>query len=512
MKVKYDESFEPLRNKHHGYTFIPSNYGNPAMSGQKNDRKRFEHQWLRMQCNQKAVTQWRNMSAATKNAWSVFASTYPQPSKKDPNVFLSGYQLFVKRNTYEFLHEGIDSDFILEPELSELPNPDFTAEINDNGMCLDVTEWYIKNFGILPEVGQFLICRIVPMAVASGQFFAPLVATLEVDEVFIDGLFLSLFFNGPSPGVVFSVYLSKPVHAGRAYPLTKFRYMGCFKPTQFIQLTDTPDDYTGQAGKFVAVKATEDGVEFVDAGGGGLTCEDLINCDLIQQIINQIDANSEIISEEFNTSVPPVKLGILYNRNAATNSQLSSSDSWLLPTRTQILAMQTYLGGAPVAGAALKVINAAFWDSIIGNTNSSKFNARGAGLRRGTSGQFAYLYQRTPWWTSTIYFGAGLYLFDVRSGHDTLYLYGTNSFVEGFAVRFCRDATGQADGVAGTYVGNNGRTYRTVVINELEWIADDLAETQMRDGSVFPERPDDTEWLNDDSQAYCFYDNDPANV
>ena len=263
MKVKYHESFVPLKNKHHGYTFVPSGYGNPAMSGQKSGRKRYELQWLRMQCNQKAVTQWRNMSTASKNAWYLFAATYPQPSKKDPNVYLSGYQLFVKRNTYKFLHDGINSDFIENPELTELANPDFSAEINDNGMCLDVTEWYLKNFGILPEVGEFLLCRIIPMAADSGQFFAPLVATLEVDEVFVDGLFLSLFFNGHAPGVVFSVYLSRPVHAGRSYNKTKYRYMGCFKPTQFIQLTDTPDEYTGQAGKFVAVKETEDGLEFI---------------------------------------------------------------------------------------------------------------------------------------------------------------------------------------------------------------------------------------------------------
>ena len=40
----------------------------------------------------------------------------------------------------------------------------------------------------------------------------------------------------------------------------------------FIELTDAPANYTGQAGKMVVVKATEDGLEFDDvpAGGGGL--------------------------------------------------------------------------------------------------------------------------------------------------------------------------------------------------------------------------------------------------
>lgn len=40
-------------------------------------------------------------------------------------------------------------------------------------------------------------------------------------------------------------------------------------PPPFIGLTDVPGSYVGHAGKFVAVKATENGLEFVDGGGGG---------------------------------------------------------------------------------------------------------------------------------------------------------------------------------------------------------------------------------------------------
>jgi hypothetical protein len=39
--------------------------------------------------------------------------------------------------------------------------------------------------------------------------------------------------------------------------------------TTFLDLTDTPDAYTGQGGKCVTVKATEDGVEFLTCGVGG---------------------------------------------------------------------------------------------------------------------------------------------------------------------------------------------------------------------------------------------------
>lgn len=39
--------------------------------------------------------------------------------------------------------------------------------------------------------------------------------------------------------------------------------------TQFVVLKDTPASYAGSGGKIVAVKATEDGVEFIDAPAGG---------------------------------------------------------------------------------------------------------------------------------------------------------------------------------------------------------------------------------------------------
>ncbi len=41
------------------------------------------------------------------------------------------------------------------------------------------------------------------------------------------------------------------------------------KPSTFLQLTDTPSSYSGQAGKVAKVKATEDGLEFGAGGGGG---------------------------------------------------------------------------------------------------------------------------------------------------------------------------------------------------------------------------------------------------
>ena len=46
-------------------------------------------------------------------------------------------------------------------------------------------------------------------------------------------------------------------------------YAGINHSHAFSSLPDTPDSYEGEAGKFVSVKQTEDGVEFVAMTGGG---------------------------------------------------------------------------------------------------------------------------------------------------------------------------------------------------------------------------------------------------
>jgi hypothetical protein len=482
------------------------------MQGQRNDRKRYSAQWQRMFNLIECTRNWRNLSAGVKAAWSAFATAFPQPTKRDPDKYLTGYQLFVKRNYYQFLHEGPQASFITDPVLTVLNEPEYSVMINADGECIDVTELYIKRFGVLPDAGQFVIVRIVPISQVGGAFFPPLIATVEVDQVYIDGLFLSFFFSSYYEEVEFSIYLSKPVWESVQYPGTKFRYMGCFKPTKFIQLTDTPDSYVGEAGKVVAVKEDETGVEFIDPGGGGIDCDDLSGCSLIQQIIAQLNAVTNIVLENFYESFPPVNYGRLYNFfTLSAASPLSSSDPWFVPTLAQIIAFKLYCGNT-AAGGRLKETGLTYWQTPnYGATNQYFFNARGSG-RRESSGTFAFLTQRFYSWVSDTPSPPS------RTDYIMFYtntLLNTDSSVSakvGMSVRFWRTATGVADGIKGVYVGNDGRTYRTVVINGFEMMSDNLAETNFRDGSAIPEVTDGTAWGGLSTPAYCNYNNDPANV
>jgi hypothetical protein len=544
-KAKYNPEAEPLRNKHYGYTFQSNNYGHSFFPASKSGRKRYPHQWAAMHFNQKAVTRWREMSTETKAAWASFAATYPQPSKKDPEVFLTGYQLFIKRNFYIFQHEGLEMAFMTEPALDELPLPEFTITIEESGQCVDVTEQYIRYFGLLPEPGQFVICRIIPISANSAQFFAPFFTTAEVIAVYMDALIVSFNFSANFEDVVFSLYLSKPVWESVRYPGTKFRYMGCFKPNKFIQLSDTPETYDGQAGKIVSVKDDESGVEFIppsgcdyclptpteadagkvvtvnpagdgytneEAGGGSFDCDDLLNCDIFTQLQEQIEAIGKVVSNEHSTSIPPVKFGLLYNGFAAVAATTFLKDGWFVATEYDLLDLDSYLGGISVAGGKLKSLSSQYWSSPnTAATNEYFMNWKGSGQREYLTGLFTQFLERNFIWSSSDFGSSSVYFRQARYNNAGL-LRGTSPKNQGGSIIPCRAADGIADGVKNTYIGNNGRIYRTVTLMQLEWLADPLAETKFNDGTEIPEITDDSAWLNSTSPALCAFNNDWSNV
>jgi hypothetical protein len=482
------------------------------MQGQRNDRKRYSAQWQRMFNLIECTRNWRNLSAPVKAAWSAFATAFPQPTKRNPDKYLTGYQLFIKRNYYQFLHEGPQASFITDPVLTVLNEPEYSVMINADGECIDVTELYIKRFGILPEAGQFVIVRIIPISQVGGAFFSPLIATVEVDQVYIDGLFLSFFFSSYYEEVEFSIYLSKPVWESVQYPGTKFRYMGCFKPTKFIQLTDTPDSYVGEAGKVVAVKDDETGVEFIEAGGGGIDCDDLAGCSLVQQIIDQLNYLSDYVSSENDTSIPPINYGLLYNYYAKESPlEISSSTDWVVLTRSQWIALVNSMGGNSNWGGYAKETGLTYWNSPnTGADNSLLLNFRGAGVRKGLDGAFSDL---NVWLT----------LWNERNDNNQCgvrfnsagfsYSQGYSSPVtSGISIRLARLASPHSNGESGMYVGNNGRIYRTITQGGIELMADNLAETKFRDGSSIPEITNAAAWAALTTPAFCAYNNDWANV
>lgn len=533
-KIKYANEVIPLLNKHFGAVFQPNHTNQTMKSDSAGARTRWTNQINKQQGLMHAIRYWRKMSAGTKTNWNDFAAAFPQASRRNPALFLSGYQLFLKRNHYCSLSHGISTDFMENPVLSDIPAPEITISISASDNSVDVTEPYIRNFGMLPEPGQFLLIRVFPMAVDSGQFFAPIEQTIEVEEVFIDGLFVSFDLTGLNKNLTFSVYLSKVVHQSVKYVGTKVRYMSCFTPKTFLALTDTPESYAGQAGKIPKVKDDETGLEFDEGGGEGLTCETLINCPIIIDLIDSIILLATILSNLADMSVPPIKNGLLYNAYAMLNPKGLIKAGWHISTRTEMQSFRIAIAnsnynydsssdvgsdfvnkqgkaaGMPHSNWTLSAVSGAVGNNSFNPMeNITGLSLRGSGVRT-WQGAFASLLTSGFYWTSTPNGSTYFYYYTLTS-NSTTFKISFVSNVQGLSIRiFLDDPNDFVEGMV--YVGNDNRVYRVKKWGDFVFIVDNLAEEKYNDGSVIPIIEDNTDFKNDIDGAACAFDNNFDNV
>jgi len=161
----------------------------------------------------------------------------------------------------------------------------------------------------------------------------------------------------------------------------------------FLGLTDTPDTYQGAGGKVVAVKATEDGLEFV--AGGGMAAHDktyhlspTLPDDDAHRVGDPIDHP--------NGSIPPVKLKAI---NSPSGGQVPSYHAttgnfeWITPAGgpdwTQYLRSGRWYYGIPISGGygattleANKLYALSFFVAV-----TSSWNAIGTYISSGSPGR-----------------------------------------------------------------------------------------------------------------------------
>ena len=90
---------------------------------------------------------------------------------------------------------------------------------------------------------------------------------------------------------------------------------------------------------------------------------------------------------------------------------------------------------------------------------------------------------------------------------------GTSSIVTtGISIRLVKDSTSLTHGQTSHYTGNDGKVYRTICIGTQEWLADNLCETEYRDGTPIAEVTDGTAWAALTTGARCSYNNDEDNA
>lgn len=215
--------------------------------------------------------------------------------------------------------------------------------------------------------------------------------------------------------------------------------------------------------------------------------------------------------------------GYLYNWYAGVDVRNIAADGWHLPSKTETTTLMNYLktygdGGWNNAAVKMAEVGTTYWTlGIPGATNSSKFNAKGAGLRAGSNGAFWDLYYSFEMLVQED-FNSDLCLIAAIFDNDTSF-YGldagneyTQPKKDGASIRLVKDSTTLSNGEEGIYIGNDGKVYRTVCIGSQEWLADNLCETKYRNGDDISEVTDNVTWAALNSGARCSYDNDESNA
>lgn len=206
---------------------------------------------------------------------------------------------------------------------------------------------------------------------------------------------------------------------------------------------------------------------------------------------------------------PYINYGYLYNWYAATDSRNIANTGWHVPSDAEFNSLATYLGGRTGAGGKLKQITSIYWSSPnTGATNEYLFNSRGNGYRQrlnSTTYTFNEISRHGGLWTTTEQ--------DATFAYQNYTYYTDANFVSAiyykkgaFGIRLIADS-----GNPTSYIGNDGKIYRTVTINGVTYTADNLAETKYRNGDNIPEVTDNTDWSNLTTGARCVYGNNENN-
>lgn len=204
-----------------------------------------------------------------------------------------------------------------------------------------------------------------------------------------------------------------------------------------------------------------------------------------------------------------VNYGLLYNWYAATDIRNIAAAGWHIPTNNELITLQTYAG--TVGGSAkLREIGVMYWGVNTTPTNEHKFNARGAGYRVGISGSYTNL-MFDIYIISSYNYGSETIILSITGSNNDPSIIPTDK-KDGVSIRLLKDTTTLTHGQTGTYVGNDGKVYRTICIGTQEWLADNLCETLYRDLTPIPEVTDNAAWAALTTGALCAYNNDWGNV
>jgi uncharacterized protein (TIGR02145 family) len=254
----------------------------------------------------------------------------------------------------------------------------------------------------------------------------------------------------------------------------------------------------------------EDGFYLTGAGDFIIQVEDgmLIIPDVCFCFTTTTTTTEEITTTTTTTTIfgDCEEYGLLYNWYAITDTRNIAAGGWHISTLAEYNTLISYLGGDLVAGGKMKETGYVYWSPPnTGATNSSGFNARGAGYRD-NYGDFSAFNEL--WGTIVPELNESFYVLTKSIVFDDEIIYeSSDNLTIGVPIRLIKN-----NSIKENYIGNDGKVYNAVKIGTQVWMAGNLAETEYADHSPICEVQDSTEWSNLTTGAMCAYNNDYDNV
>jgi uncharacterized protein (TIGR02145 family) len=140
-----------------------------------------------------------------------------------------------------------------------------------------------------------------------------------------------------------------------------------------------------------------------------------------------------------NNSANGAIYGKLYNWYAVNDPRGLAPVGYHIPSDAEYTTLANNLGGASIAGGALKETGTTHWVAPnTGATNSSGFTALGGGSRSSASGNFFLFNQWGIWWSSTQQSSNQAYALRLYNDNGTAYCQSYEKYAAG-SVRCIKD-------------------------------------------------------------------------
>lgn len=175
-RVKFGSIVTEIRGSVGGTTFQVNKYGFTAKNKSVNVRPNTVKQSGVKSIFSFSVKAWRNLTETARGNWNTFAANFPQYTKNDDTVPISGFNAFVKWHTAYYLATGVTTLPADEPITSSVTSDSAAPALTLSGGVLTLVPnwsiasgaWFVNWFLSSPRLDSQLFFGINKRFMASS--------------------------------------------------------------------------------------------------------------------------------------------------------------------------------------------------------------------------------------------------------------------------------------------------------------------------------------------------------